>query len=74
MLSEREAQGVPIYSPLYAATEGLLGINVDAKRKVAQYTLHPDTMFFEFIPVEASEETQPKTKLLHEVWRHYELV
>lgn len=50
---------VPIYSPFYAATEGLLGINLWPKEDRAVYMLVPRAMFYEFIPVEESSEEQP---------------
>jgi hypothetical protein len=40
---------VAIYSPLYAATEGLIGVNPDMKEKT--YVLHPKAMFYEFLPI-----------------------
>lgn len=61
------AAGLPVYSPLYAATEGLLGINTDpaphGDGTDAQYTLMPSAMFFEFVPEERSSEAQPGTLL-----------
>lgn len=53
---------LPIYSPCYAATEGMIGINpyVDKIR----YVIIPDTCFYEFIPIEAGEN---KTLTLDEV-------
>jgi hypothetical protein len=50
----------PIYSPLYAASEGLLGVNIWPQDKPSKYMLVPGYMFFEFIPVENCEEHQPK--------------
>lgn len=50
---------VPIYSPFYAATEGLLGINLWPKEDRALYMLVPRAMFYEFIPVEESSKEQP---------------
>ena len=41
-----------IYSPIYAATEGLIGINTEVSADT--YILHPEAMFFEFIPVDTS--------------------
>lgn len=53
---------LPIYSPCYAATEGLIGINpyIDKIR----YVIIPDTCFYEFIPV---EENDKKTISLDQV-------
>jgi len=44
---------VEIYSPFYAATEGLLGINIFPQRPfgVSTYLLDPQSMFFELLPV-----------------------
>jgi len=41
---------ITIYSPLYAATEGLLGVNPNIEGKT--YILHPCSMFYEFYPIE----------------------
>uniref|UniRef100_A0A7S4IET5 GH3 auxin-responsive promoter n=1 Tax=Odontella aurita TaxID=265563 RepID=A0A7S4IET5_9STRA len=41
---------VPIFSPLYAATEGLIGVNPHLNGKT--FVLNPRTMFFEFLPVD----------------------
>lgn len=67
---------VPIYSPFYAATEGLLGINLWPKEDRAVYMLVPRAMFYEFIPVEESSEEQPTTVFAEntEVGKLYELV
>jgi len=43
---------VTIYSPLYAATEGLIGVNPNIHGKT--FVLHPQAMFYEFYPIEAS--------------------
>jgi len=73
-------RGVPIYSPIYAATEGLVGVNVheDKKNENVAYTLVPKAMVFEFLPLCKSDE-DPKhmsTKLAHEltIGEKYELV
>jgi hypothetical protein len=47
--------GITIYSPLYAASEGLIGVNPNTKNKT--FVLNPNTMFFEFIPVEDSSSS-----------------
>lgn len=56
---------VPIYSPAYAATEGMIGINPYAKN--ISYVLTPDTVFFEFIPLEHCNEKSPKTYNINEI-------
>jgi hypothetical protein len=56
-LPRRWGAGVPVYSPFYFATEGLMGFNQDAASKDGSsptYVLHPKTMFFEFEPVAPS--------------------
>ena len=60
-------KGTPIYSPLYAASEGLLGINIWPLERPSRYLLQPNSMFFELIPIEQCEEEQPKTVFLEEV-------
>jgi len=59
--------GIHIYSPIYAATEGLIAINLWPERKESYYTLLPRAMFYEFIPIADSEEDQPATLLMHQV-------
>jgi hypothetical protein len=65
---------VPIYSPIYAASEGLLGVNLDSSEKA--FTLLPRAMFFEFVPVAHMHELQPKTLFMEEltVGEEYELI
>lgn len=65
---------VAYYSPLYAASEGLIGVNLDPKSST--YTLVPRAMFYEFIPVAVSHEAQPKTLRSSELvaGEDYELV
>eukprot|EP01095_Lingulamoeba_sp_RSL-Kostka_P008749 TRINITY_DN2967_c0_g1_i1.p1 TRINITY_DN2967_c0_g1~~TRINITY_DN2967_c0_g1_i1.p1 ORF type:complete len:627 (+),score=146.69 TRINITY_DN2967_c0_g1_i1:169-2049(+) len=45
---------VPVYSPLYAATEGLIGINLNIRKK--EYILVPQAQFFEFREVFVDEK------------------
>lgn len=59
--------GIPLYSPIYAASEGLLGINIWPKELPSRYLLHPRAQFFEFIPDYRMDEEQPKTYLMHQV-------
>lgn len=59
--------GTPVYSPLYAASEGLLGVNIWPQERPSRYLLALKSMFFEFIPVQNCEEEQPKTLFLDEV-------
>lgn len=76
ILQETYCKGIPSYSPLYAASEGLLGVNIWPAEKPSKYLLVPGYMFFEFIPVEACEEDQPKTLFMDQVelGKEYELV
>lgn len=69
-------QGVPLYSPIYAASEGLLGINIWPHQLPSRYLLHPRTQFFEFIQENQMDEENPPTWLLHQVREGctYELV
>ena len=66
--------GIPIYSPLYAATEATIGINPYANE--IRYVVIPDTVFYEFIPIEFCKEKNPKTYLINEleVDKIYEIV
>lgn len=66
-----------IYSPIYGATEGLLGVNTTPNTNpyrdaVPKYTLMPRAQFFEFIPVDQSHMEQPTTLLLHELKSDHE--
>ncbi|XP_055337157.1 GH3 domain-containing protein-like [Paramacrobiotus metropolitanus] len=67
VLREKYCEGVPLYSPLYAATEGLIGLNVWPLHCPSRYLLMPTAMFFEFIPLDRMDELQPETLLLHQV-------
>lgn len=65
---------IPIYSPVYAATEGTIGINPYIKN--VRYVVIPDTVFYEFIPFEEIDKDNPKTLLINElkVGEKYEIV
>ena len=58
-LKEKYLGDIPIYSPFYGATEGLIGVNLWPEEENPLYMLVPRAMFFEFIPVEESCEDQP---------------
>ena len=45
---------ITIYSPLYAATEGLIGVNTDIRGKT--FVLHPQAMFYEFYPIDETKD------------------
>lgn len=66
-LREVYCKDTPIYSPLYGASEGLLGINIWPKERPSRYLLAPRSMFFEFIPVDKCEEDQPRTLFIDQV-------
>ncbi|XP_073252983.1 uncharacterized protein [Porites lutea] len=75
-LKEKYLGDIPIYSPFYGATEGLIGVNLWPEEENPVYMLVPRAMFFEFIPVEESREEQPTTLFAEqtEVGKIYELV
>lgn len=76
MLRESYCQGVPFYSPFYAATEGLIGVNLWPKESSRRYLLCPRSMFCEFLPESSLEQDDPHTLLMQEVkeGQNYELV
>ena len=68
---------MPLYSPLYAATEGLIGVNTSLGAKT--YVLHPRAMFFEAIhelEMDPPDGGPPTTVFMEEmeVGQAYELV
>ncbi len=65
---------VQIYSPCYAASEGIMGINPYVKN--IRYVIIPDTVFYEFIPSEELSENNPKTISSEqlEIGKSYEIV
>lgn len=76
MLRERYCQGVPFYSPFYAATEGLIGVNLWPEEERRRYLLCPRSMFCEFLPEASLDQEQPHTLLMEQVeeGHSYELV
>ncbi|TKS89655.1 GH3 domain-containing protein [Collichthys lucidus] len=76
MLRENYCQGVPFYSPFYAATEGLIGVNLWPQEANRRYVLCPRSMFCEFLPESSLEEETPHTLLMEDVkeGQSYELV
>lgn len=76
MLRENYCEGVPFYSPFYAATEGLIGVNLWPQEQNRRYLLCPRSMFCEFLPESSLEEEEPRTLLMEEVKEgdSYELV
>lgn len=76
MLRENYCEGAPFYSPFYAATEGLIGVNLWPLESSRHYLLCPRSMFCEFVPENSLDEEQPHTLLMDEVkeGHSYELV
>lgn len=76
MLRENYCKGVPFYSPFYAATEGLIGVNLWPREQSRHYLLCPRSMFCEFLPESSLDEETPRTLLMEEVQEGdcYELV
>ncbi|XP_040033125.2 GH3 domain-containing protein [Gasterosteus aculeatus] len=66
MLRENYCQGVPFYSPFYAATEGLIGVNLWPQEPQRRYMLCPRSMFCEFLPERSLEEETPPTLLMED--------
>ncbi|XP_037547001.1 GH3 domain-containing protein [Nematolebias whitei] len=76
ILRERYCKAVPFYSPFYAATEGLIGVNLWPQEPNKRYLLCPRSMFCEFLPERSVDEETPQTLLMEEVkeGESYELV
>uniref|UniRef100_A0A8C7YBL7 GH3 domain containing n=1 Tax=Oryzias sinensis TaxID=183150 RepID=A0A8C7YBL7_9TELE len=76
MLRDHYCKGVPFYSPFYAATEGLIGVNLWPQESKRRYLLCPRSMFCEFLPESSLEEETPRTLLMEQVKQgeSYELV
>ncbi len=56
---------MPVYSPVYAATEGTIGMNPFVKK--IEYVIIPDTVYYEFIPEKEMNIKNPKTLCLGEL-------
>ncbi|KAG9474224.1 GH3 domain-containing protein isoform X2 [Eleutherodactylus coqui] len=76
ILQDSICQGTPVYSPTYCASEGLCAVNLWPMEDTPQYVLCPRSVFFEFIPVDMSEQEQPTTLCIQDVsaGKAYELV
>ncbi|XP_037118719.1 GH3 domain-containing protein isoform X1 [Syngnathus acus] len=77
MLRDNFCSGIPFYSPFYAATEGLIGVNLWPEEPARRYLLCPRSMFCEFLPESHMEnEEAPATFLMEDVkeGQNYELV
>lgn len=75
-LKSKYLRSVPTYSPIYGASEGLLGVNLYPDRDESLYCLIPDAQFFEFIPQANMDDKSPETLLLHQLKKDgvYEVV
>lgn len=51
---------LPIYSPCYAATEATIGMNKNVG--IIRYIVIPDTVFYEFLPVDEDDSDNRKIK------------
>lgn len=56
---------LPVYSPIYAASEGTIGINPYVKK--VEYVIIPDTVFYEFIEEKDFNCPNPKTLCIDEL-------
>ena len=65
---------VPIYSANYSASEAIIAFATTLNK--AEYAIVPSTVFFEFIPIEYSDDDNPITITLDrvEVGKQYEIV
>lgn len=65
---------ISIYSPAYASTEAMIGINPYISK--IRYVIIPDTVFYEFIPVKESNKENPQTYCIDElkVGEKYEII
>lgn len=65
---------IPIYSPVYGATEALIGIGIHPNNQ--SYVLLPNVAYHEFIPSAKIEEPQPRTLAIHQlkIGESYEVV
>ncbi|MNO91334.1 GH3 auxin-responsive promoter [compost metagenome] len=65
---------IPIYSPVYAASEAMIGINPYADK--IRYVIVPDTAFYEFIHIKDGEAESRDTFSLDEIrlGEKYEIV
>lgn len=65
---------LPIYSPVYGATEAMIGVNPYVNK--IRYVIIPDTVFYEFIPIKEEDNKSKNTLCLDEVkiGEKYEIV
>jgi GH3 auxin-responsive promoter len=62
-----EFSEILLLSVFHAATEAIIGINLWPHVQPVRYILLPEMLFYEFIPADKSNETQPDTLLMHQV-------
>ncbi|KAI4897218.1 hypothetical protein NFI96_015297, partial [Prochilodus magdalenae] len=76
LLRQHYCKDLPFYSPFYAATEGLIGVNLWPLQESRRYLLCPRSMFCEFLPEESLDSEEINTLLMHQVeeGKNYELV
>ncbi len=60
-------ESLPIYSPAYAATEAMIGVNPYISK--IRYVVIPDTVFYEFMPIGEGNKDNPKTYCIDELKR-----
>ena len=58
-------ESLPIYSPAYAATEAMIGVNPYISK--IRYVVIPDTVFYEFMPIGEGNKDNPKTYCIDEL-------
>lgn len=63
---------IPLHYVGYAASEGMLGIPIEVNS--ADFVLLPQNGFYEFLPVDADEDSRPLTISEVEVGKEYELI
>ncbi|GFP75052.1 GH3 auxin-responsive promoter family protein [Clostridium fungisolvens] len=65
---------LPIYTPAYAATEAMIGINPYVGK--VRYVIIPDTVFYEFIPIKEYKENDTNTLCIDEILigKKYEVI
>ena len=68
LLREKYAQGLPLYSMVYGATEGWGAINLESLSEMPQYTFMPNTTFYEFIDEADVDDEQPRTVFAEQVY------
>lgn len=65
-------EDIPLHYVGYAASEGMLGVPIEFNS--ADFVLLPQNGFYEFLPVDAPEDSRPLTISEVEVGKDYELI